>query len=62
MFYEDDFLTIVDGATNRSTRLKVLGVHQWESAFSERTGMRQTGHSQNGGRASARVEPAPAAE
>ena len=37
--YEDDFLTIVDGATNRSTRLKVPGVHQWESAFSERTGM-----------------------
>ena len=37
--YEDDFLTIVDGATNQPTRLKVPGVHQWESAFSERTGM-----------------------
>ena len=31
--YEDDFLTIVDGATNQPTRLKVPGVHQWESAF-----------------------------
>lgn len=37
--YQDDFLTVVDGATNHSTRVRVPGVHQWESAFDDVTGV-----------------------
>jgi YVTN family beta-propeller protein len=36
--YEDNFLTIVDGATLTPRRLPVPGWHQWDSAFSEKTG------------------------
>ena len=37
--YQDDFLTVVDGVTNQPTRIRVPGVHQWESAFDETTGV-----------------------
>jgi len=37
--YEDDFLAIVDGATNQSRRLTVPGIHQWESALDRRRGV-----------------------
>src|SRR4029079_13111230 len=37
--YEDNFLTVVDGVTNQPTRITLPGFHQWDSAFSETTGM-----------------------
>ena len=36
--YEDNFLTVVDGATNQPSRITVPGFHQWSSAFSDATG------------------------
>src|SRR5262249_42194757 len=37
--YQDNFLTIVDGVTNQPTRVTLPGLHQWESAFNETTGL-----------------------
>ncbi len=37
--YEDNFLTVVDGATNEPTRVEVPGFHQWDSAFNETNGL-----------------------
>jgi YVTN family beta-propeller protein len=37
--YEDNFLTVVDGVTNEPARIEVLGVHQWDSAFNEKSGL-----------------------
>ena len=36
--YEDNFLTVVDGATNQSSRIELPGFHQWDSAFNEANG------------------------
>lgn len=37
--YQDNFLTVVDGATNQPARIEVPGFHQWESAFNGVTGL-----------------------
>src|SRR2546423_106150 len=36
--YEDNFVTVVDGATREASRIEVPGVHQWDSAFNQATG------------------------
>jgi YVTN family beta-propeller protein len=36
--YQDNFLTVVDGATNEPARIEVPGVHQWDSALDEMNG------------------------
>jgi len=37
--YEDNFLTVVDGVTNPPTRITLPGVHQWDSALNDTTGL-----------------------